>query len=135
MTEKLDEEKEITHVAIVHSETTSGILNDIESVAKVVKERNKVFIVDAMSSFGGVDIEVGKLGIDFIISSANKCIQGVPGFSFVIANKNLLLASRGKARSLSLIYMINGKLWIKTESGDLLLQLIRFWHLQKQWKS
>ena len=77
--EKLDEEKEITHVAIVHSETTSGILNDIESVAKVVKERNKVFIVDAMSSFGGVDIEVGKLGIDFIISSANKCIQGVPG--------------------------------------------------------
>ena len=100
--EKLDEEKEITHVAIVHSETTSGILNDIESVAKVVKERNKVFIVDAMSSFGGVDIEVGKLGIDFIISSANKCIQGVPGFSFVIANKNLLLASRGKARSLSL---------------------------------
>ncbi|MCB7558346.1 aminotransferase class V-fold PLP-dependent enzyme, partial [Tyzzerella nexilis] len=87
----------ITHVAIVHSETTSGILNDIESVAKVVKERNKVFIVDAMSSFGGVDIEEGKLGIDLIISSANKCIQGVPGFSFVIANKNLLLASRGKA--------------------------------------
>ena len=84
------------------SETTSGALNDIESVAKVVKERKKVFIVDAMSSFGGVDIEVGKLGIDFIISSANKCIQGVPGFSFVIANKNLLLASRGKARSLSL---------------------------------
>ena len=54
--EKLDEEKEITHVAIVHSETTSGILNDIESVSKVVKERNKVFIVDAMSSFGGVEI-------------------------------------------------------------------------------
>ena len=100
--EKLDEEKETTHVAIVHSETASGILNDIESVAKVVKERNKVFIVDAMSSFGGVDIEVGKLGIDFIISSANKCIQGVPGFSFVIANKNLLLASRGTARGLSL---------------------------------
>ncbi len=72
--EKLDEDLAITHVAMVHSETTSGILNDIASVAKVVKERNKIFIVDAMSSFGGVDIEVGKLGIDFIISSANKCI-------------------------------------------------------------
>lgn len=72
--EKLDEDLAITHVAMVHSETTPGILNDIASVAKVVKERNKIFIVDAMSSFGGVDIEVGKLGIDFIISSANKCI-------------------------------------------------------------
>lgn len=99
--EKLDEDLAITHVAMVHSETTPGILNDIASVAKVVKERNKIFIVDAMSSFGGVDIEVGKLGIDFIISSANKCIQGVPGFSFIITNKQLLIASKGKARSLS----------------------------------
>ena len=98
----LDEDPSITHVAMVHSETTSGILNDIESVAKVVKEHQKVFIVDAMSSFGGVDIEVGKLGIDFLISSANKCIQGVPGFSFIIANKQLLMESQGKARSLSL---------------------------------
>lgn len=98
----LDEDIKISHVAMVHSETTSGILNDIEKVGEVVKNRNRVFIVDAMSSFGGVDIEVGKLGIDFIISSANKCIQGVPGFSFVIANKELLINSKGKARSLSL---------------------------------
>ena len=98
----IDDDATITHVVMVHSETTSGILNDIESVANVVKARNKVFIVDAMSSFGGVDIEVGRLKIDFIISSANKCIQGVPGFSFVIANKELLMASKGKARSLSL---------------------------------
>ena len=101
--EKLNEDVAITHVSMVHSETTSGILNDIASVAKVVKERNRdTLIVDAMSSFGGVDIEVGKLGIDFIISSANKCIQGVPGFSFIIANKQLLIACKGKARSLSL---------------------------------
>lgn len=98
----LQDDGAITHVAMVHSETTSGILNDIESVAKIVKENNKVFIVDAMSSFGGVDIDVGKLGIDFIVSSANKCIQGVPGFSFIVANKELLIASKGKARSLSL---------------------------------
>ena len=100
--ELLNEYPEITHVSMVHSETTSGILNDIASVAEVVKAHNKTFIVDAMSSFGGVDIEVEKLGIDFIISSANKCIQGVPGFSFIICDREKLLASKGKARSLSL---------------------------------
>ena len=100
--EILKEHPEITHVSMVHSETTSGILNDIASVAKVVKGAGKTFIVDAMSSFGGVDIPVGELGIDFIISSANKCIQGVPGFSFIICRKDKLLESRGKARSLSL---------------------------------
>lgn len=65
-------------VSMVHSETTSGILNDIEAVGKVVKAAGKTFIVDAMSSFGGVDIPVVDYGIDFLISSANKCIQGVP---------------------------------------------------------
>lgn len=100
--EMLKEDSEITHVAMVHSETTSGILNDIQAVGKVVKEQGRVFIVDAMSSFGGVDIPVKEWGIDFLISSANKCIQGVPGFSFIIANKKLLLESAGKARSLSL---------------------------------
>lgn len=100
--EILDGDSEITHVAMVHSETTSGILNDISSVAKVAKERGKTMIVDAMSSFGGVDIPVGDLGIDFLISSANKCIQGVPGFSFIIANKEKLMACEGQARSLSL---------------------------------
>lgn len=93
---------EITHVSMVHSETTSGILNDIAEVAKVVKAAQKTFIVDAMSSFGGVDIPVGDLGIDFIVSSANKCIQGVPGFSFIICKTEALEQSRGKARSLSL---------------------------------
>ena len=100
--EMLKNDPSITHVAIVHSETTSGILNDIASVAEVVKAAGKTMIVDAMSSFGGVDIEVGKLGIDFIISSANKCIQGVPGFSFIICNRQKLMESAGKARSLSL---------------------------------
>lgn len=100
--EILKNDPAITHVSMVHSETTSGILNDIESVAKVVKENGRTMIVDAMSSFGGVDIPVGEWGIDFIISSANKCIQGVPGFSFIIADRKLLTESKGKARSLSL---------------------------------
>lgn len=100
--EILSQDLGITHVAMVHSETTSGILNDIEAVAKVVKAQGRTFIVDAMSSFGGVDIDVQGLQIDFIVSSANKCIQGVPGFSFIICNKQVLIESKGKARSLSL---------------------------------
>ncbi|MCR2032628.1 2-aminoethylphosphonate--pyruvate transaminase [Anaerofustis stercorihominis] len=98
----LKNDKAITHVSIVHSETTSGILNDIEEIGKVVKEYNKIFIVDAMSSFGGIDIPVENYNIDFIISSANKCIQGVPGFSFIIAKKEEILKCKNKARSLSL---------------------------------
>lgn len=100
--EILENEPDITHVSMVHSETTSGILNDIESVAKVVKEKGKTLIIDAMSSFGGVEIDVEKLGIDFLISSANKCIQGVPGFSFIICKRAALMACEGKSHSLSL---------------------------------
>ena len=100
--EMLLSDPEITHVSMVHSETTSGILNDIESVGKVVKAAGKVFIVDAMSSFAGVDIPVADWGIDFIISSANKCIQGVPGFSFIICRLSELMKCEGKAVSLSL---------------------------------
>lgn len=100
--EYLNAHPEITFVSMVHSETTSGLLNDIASVAKVVKARGLTFIVDAMSSFGGVDINVPELGIDFIVSSANKCIQGEPGFSFVIAKREALEKSKGNARSLSL---------------------------------
>lgn len=100
--EILDNDSSINYVSMVHSETTSGILNDIEAVGRAVKSMGRNYIVDAMSSFGGVDIDVEKIGIDFIISSANKCIQGVPGFSFIICNKDKLIASKGKARSLSL---------------------------------
>ena len=92
----------ITHVGMIHSETTSGILNDIESVGKVVKAAGRTFIVDGMSSFAGVVIDVKGIGIDFIISSANKCVQGVPGFSFIICNRKELMKCQGKCNSLSL---------------------------------
>jgi 2-aminoethylphosphonate-pyruvate transaminase len=98
----LDKDKAITHVAMVHCETTTGMLNPIEAVCKVVKSRNKIMILDAMSSFGGIPMDIGSLGIDYMISSANKCIQGVPGFGFVIAKKSELEQCKGRARSLSL---------------------------------
>lgn len=92
----------ITHVIMVHCETTTGILNPLEEVAKVVKAHGRTLIIDAMSSFGGITIEVEKLGIDYLISSANKCIQGVPGFGFVLAKREHFLGCQGNARSLSL---------------------------------
>lgn len=98
----LNEHPEVTHVSVVHCETTTGVLNPLAAVAEVVKRHDKTFIVDAMSSFGGVPIDMAALGIDFLISSANKCIQGVPGFGFVIARRSLLEQCKGVARSLSL---------------------------------
>lgn len=96
------EDRDITHIAMVHCETTTGILNPIEMVSKITKEHGKTLIIDAMSSFGGVDMNVAELGIDYLISSANKCIQGIPGFGFVIAKLDELTACEGNARSLSL---------------------------------
>lgn len=100
--EALTANPDITHVAMVHSETTTGILNDIQAVGQIIKEAGKTFIVDAMSSFGGIEIPMSDWDIDFLISSSNKCIQGVPGFAFVIAKTDLLEAAQGKARSVSL---------------------------------
>ena len=92
----------ITHISMVHSETTSGLLNDIAAIGELAKKYNKKFIVDAMSSFGGVDINVPELGITYLVSSANMCIQGVRGFRFIIANVSDLKQTKGIARSLSL---------------------------------
>jgi len=98
----IEEEPAATHVAIVHCETTTGILNPIDEVARIIKAGGREFIVDAMSSFGGVPLDLSKLQIDYLISSPNKCLEGVPGFSFVLARRELLEASKGHARSVSL---------------------------------
>ena len=98
----LEEEPAATHVAIVHCETTTGILNPLDEIAAMVKERGCEFIVDAMSSFGAVPLDLSKLRIDYLISTPNKCLQGVPGFCFVIARRAALEATKGRARSLSL---------------------------------
>ncbi|EJQ09191.1 2-aminoethylphosphonate-pyruvate transaminase [Bacillus cereus BAG3X2-1] len=98
----LQQDQEITHIGVVHCETTTGIINPIVDVCKLGKQYGKVTIVDAMSSFGGIEIDIADLQIDFLISSANKCIQGVPGFGFVIAKRDELLKCQGQARSLSL---------------------------------
>ena len=95
-------DRRISHVAMVHCETTTGILNPLADLAQVVKAAGRILIVDAMSSFGGISMDAAELGIDYLISSANKCIQGVPGFAFVIARRTELQKCAGNARSLCL---------------------------------
>jgi len=92
----------ITHVGMTHCETSTGIMNPVQEIGGVVKALSRVFLVDAMSSFGGVPIDLAGSSIGFLVSSANKCIQGVPGFGFVLARRDLLIAAKGRARSLSL---------------------------------
>ncbi len=90
----LQKKTTITHVALVHCETTTGMLNPTKEAGAIVKAHGKTFILDAMSSFAGMEMDQADVGADFLISSANKCIQGVPGFGFVIARRG--------ARSVSL---------------------------------
>lgn len=98
--EKRIAESQATHVAMVHCETSTGVFNPVAHIAFIAHKNNKRFIVDAMSSFGAVPIDITHM--DYLVSSANKCIEGVPGFSFVIAKTSELSKIEGQARSLSL---------------------------------
>jgi 2-aminoethylphosphonate-pyruvate transaminase len=92
----------ITHAALVHCETTTGRLNPAEEVSEVCHSRGVTLLLDAMSSFGGVPFDQVRSRVPFLVSSANKCIQGVPGFGFVVAERSALEACAGRARSLAL---------------------------------
>jgi 2-aminoethylphosphonate-pyruvate transaminase len=87
-------------VAFVHCETSTGLFNPAEELAAAARERGATVVVDAMSSFGAVPVDLENC--DFLVSSANKCIESVPGFSFVLARLATLRAAEGRARSLSL---------------------------------
>lgn len=95
-------DSDITHVAMVHCETTTGMINPAREVGQLAHAAGKDYILDAMSSFGGIPLSMEDYHVDYLISSANKCIQGVPGFGFVIAQQQKLEQTRGLARSLSL---------------------------------
>jgi 2-aminoethylphosphonate-pyruvate transaminase len=98
----LFEHPEVTHLAIVHCETTSGVLNPVQEVGAIAHERGVVYFVDSMSAFGAVPIDLETCHVDFLVSSANKCIEGVPGFGFALCRRPALDACEGRARSLSL---------------------------------
>lgn len=98
----LDADPAITHVVVVHCETSSGILNPLKEISEVVYARGRKLLVDSMSAFGAVPAGVADFRYEAIVSSANKCIEGVPGFGFVIARKSELEAAKGRSHSLSL---------------------------------
>ena len=98
----LQDEKNISHVWLIHCETTSGIVNPIADLCRAAKSRGCIFMVDAMSSFGALEINMVRDGIDVLVSSSNKCIEGIPGFSYVLVRKNLLLLSQGHSHSVVL---------------------------------
>jgi 2-aminoethylphosphonate-pyruvate transaminase len=100
--ESLEADRDITDVFVVHCETTSGIVNPVHEICAAIKARGVRVIVDAMSSFGALPLDMTASAIDVMVSSANKCIEGVPGFGYVVCRRDLLEASKGRSHSLSL---------------------------------
>jgi 2-aminoethylphosphonate-pyruvate transaminase len=99
---KLDADSSITHVGLIHCETSTGILNPLAEIAEAVAQRGRRLIVDAMSSFGAIPIDAGTVPFDALIAASGKCIEGPPGMGFVFARKSALEQSAGNSTSLSL---------------------------------
>ena len=98
----LSADESITHVAVVHCETTTGIINPIREIGAIVNGFGRTYFVDAMSSFGGMPLNLAECEITYLVTSVNKCIEGVPGFGVILARRTALLETEGYARSLSL---------------------------------
>ena len=92
----------ISHVALVHCETSAGLLNPLPEIAAAVARQRRGLIVDAMSAFGAIDIDLRSMPIDALIAASGKCLEGVPGMGFVIARRELLAACAGHSPSVAL---------------------------------
>jgi 2-aminoethylphosphonate-pyruvate transaminase len=92
----------ITHVIAIHCETSSGILNPIREISDATYAAGRKLLIDSMSAFGAIDLRCQQIRYEALVSSANKCIEGVPGFGFVIARRTELEAAEGCSHSLSL---------------------------------
>ena len=93
---------DISHVAVVHCETTSGIINPLGAVADVVASHCRGLLIDAMSSFGAIPIDARRVSFDALAASSNKCLEGVPGVAFCIARRDALQKTQGNSPSLCL---------------------------------
>ncbi len=102
VTSLLKADSAITHVVVVHCETSSGILNPVEEISQAVAAAGCKLLIDTMSAFGAVELDMQKIQCEAFVSSANKCIEGVPGFGFIIARKTALKNAKGRCHSLSL---------------------------------
>jgi 2-aminoethylphosphonate-pyruvate transaminase len=98
----LEGQKDITHVFAVYCETTSGVLNPIADIAKLVESHGRRLLIDAMSAFGALPIDTRRVKCDAIAASSNKCIEGIPGLGFVLCRKSALDETQGNATTLVL---------------------------------
>ena len=119
----------ITHVGLIHCETSTGILNPLEEIAAVVARHGKGLILDAMSSFGALEIDAKKIQFDAVIAASGKCIEGPPGMGFVLVRKSVLEKCAGHSTSLSLdlydqwVYMEKTTQWRFTPPTHILVAL------------
>ncbi len=95
-------DRAVSHVVVVHCETTSGVLNPVEEIAAVVARHRRRLLIDAMSAFGALPLDARRVPFDAVVASANKCLEGVPGMGFAIVRREALEEARGQAPSLSL---------------------------------
>lgn len=98
----LGADPDITHVVVVHCETTTGILNPIRSVAEITARHGRSLLIDAMSSFGAIDIDARKIPFDAVVASSNKCLEATPGLGFCIVREEALARCEGNSHSLAL---------------------------------
>ena len=98
----LREDNAISHVVVVHCETTSGILNPLDAVADIVEKHDRHLLIDAMSAFGAIELDATRIRFSGVVASSNKCLEGVPGLGFCLVRKSDIQQCRGNCRSLSL---------------------------------
>jgi len=93
---------DFTHLAVIHLETTTGILNPVKELGRLCAESGTIFMADCMSSFGSVEFDMKDCGMSFMAASSNKCLQGVPGIGLVVCRRDAVEKCRGNSRSVSL---------------------------------
>ncbi|MBI3373282.1 MAG: 2-aminoethylphosphonate--pyruvate transaminase [Betaproteobacteria bacterium] len=114
---KLRQDPSVTHVALVHCETGTGILNPLAEIAQVAARHGNGLIVDAMSTFGAIEIDARAAPMDAVIGASGKCLEGVPGMGFVLIRRAVLEKCEGNAHSLAMdlydqwVYMANTTQW------------------------
>jgi 2-aminoethylphosphonate-pyruvate transaminase len=98
----LDADASISHVVVVHCETTSGILNPIRQVSEIVARHGRSLLIDSMSAFGALPLDAREIEFDAVVASSNKCLEGAPGMGFCIARESALEKTEGNSPSLVL---------------------------------
>jgi 2-aminoethylphosphonate-pyruvate transaminase len=112
----LRQHPEISHVSVVHHETTTGLLNPVAEVARVAARQGRQTLIDAMSSLFGEPLDLDGDGIDFVMASANKCLGGLPGVAFVLARRRAVEALQGRPPRTVALDLYNH--WVQQEADN-----------------